>query len=487
MLLSMENISKSYYDNPVLQNIDFQLKRGEVHALVGLNGAGKSTLVNIIAGVFSQDNGCILFDGEPVHFKNPREALSKGIFTFYQAANFLSDLTVAENVFLEEFPRKKNGFIDYKTMYARAHTLFEDIAYPMDVSKKVSELNISQIYMMALVRAIKSNAKLFIMDEPMINLAREEKSRMIDFVKKVREQGKSIIYITHTLSEIFELCDCVTILRDGKRVAKCSTHEIDQNKLSYLISGNHALRLYPPKLPPKKEILLEMNNICVMSRLQNISLKLHAGEILGIAGLNGSGRSMLIKTIFGEFAYDSGKMLVHGTEVGLKNSNDALMHHFGYVGEDRFKQGLFMDMGVLENMSITTLDKIKRGIFLNLQQEQQEVIDQSIELSLEFDSLQQEIRFLSGGNQQKVLVGRSLLAHSDILLLDEPTKGIDIVSRSEIYVALNELAAMGKGIIVVSSDMDELAGLCNRALILNEGKLVAEVPEKELSCLNLWY
>ncbi len=486
MLLEMRDIVKNFYGNNVLKNVSMELEHGEIHALAGLNGAGKSTLANIISGVFPQDAGEMLLEGRRVELNNPAEALDAGIYTFYQAANYLPHLSVAENIFLRELPRKKTGFIDYKEMYARAEALFSEIGYGLDVRESVESLNLSQIYMMSLARALSSGAKLFIMDEPMINLMETEKRIMREFALRVRQQGKSIVYISHSISEILELCDKITVLRDGKRIADCRREDVDDGKLRYLISGNHALRLYPPKSAPQKAVLLETDKISVSSSLSDISIKLYSGEILGITGLTGSGGTMLVRSIFGDAEIKSGSILLKGSRLRLKSSTDALCHRFGYLSEDRLAEGLFMDMGISANMTITALNQIRKGFFIDLNREKDEVVDQSIELNLEFNSLNQEIRSLSGGNQQKVLVARSLMSRADVLLLDEPTKGIDIVSRSEIYIILHELAAAGKGIILVSADMEELAGMCHRVIVLKNGRQTAEVPGDSLVSIEAY-
>ncbi len=481
----MRNISKSFFDISVLKDVHFELQEAEIHALVGLNGAGKTTLVNIIAGILSPNSGEIIFDGKPVCFHTPREALKNGIYTFHQSLNYIPDLSVAENIYLSNLPKNKLGLVNYKKLYAQARAMFLKMEYPMDVEARMNTLSISQIYMAALAQAYAENARIFIMDEPMINLAQPEKDCLIKFTKVMRREGKSIIYITHNIKEVLDLCDKVTVLRDGKRVAVCDTKAVTYERMCYLISGNHTLRLYPPVLPHSGRVLLEVSNLCMEKpRLWNISFSLHEGEILGITGLTGSGRSALIKAIYGEMGRKSGSVYLSGQKVVFKNSADALDHKFGFVSEDRVLEGLFLDMGISANLTITALKNIKKGIFIDLKQEAKDVIDQSIDLNLEFNSLDQEIRFLSGGNQQKVLVGRSLISNADVLLLDEPTKGIDIVSRSEIYVTISELAMNNKGMILVSSDMDEISEMCNRALVMRDGVLVAEVQKEDLSHLQ---
>jgi ABC-type sugar transport system ATPase subunit len=486
MLLTMKNINKSFFRIPVLQNVDFELEAGEVHALVGLNGAGKTTLVNIIAGVFCADSGQMVFDGRPIAFNNPREALESGIYTIHQSMNSVPDLTVSENIFLDRLPRNRFGLIDYSRLHKQSDALFKKIGCDLDVRLPVKALNIGQLYMSELAKAYSRDAKLYIMDEPMINLTQHEKERLIAFIHDMRSKNNAIIYITHNISEVTDLCDRVTVLRDGKRIAVCETKKTTREQMSYLISGNHALKLYPPKTPPKKNVLLCADHLSVATTppLTDITFNLHEGEILGITGLTNSGRSALIKSIYGEIEKTSGSLYLDGQKILLKSSTDALDHHFGFVSENRIREGLFMDMGIAANLTITALQKIKKGIFIDLAKESEDVVDQSIELNLEFNSLHQEIRFLSGGNQQKVLVGRSLISNAQILLLDEPTKGIDIVSRSEIYIILRELAAKGKGIILVSSDMEEIAGLCHRALVLKNGSLSAEIEGSDLASIQ---
>lgn len=480
MMLCMKNINKSFFKISILKNVDFSLDAGEVHALVGLNGAGKTTLVNIISGVFTADSGQMIFNGEEVQFNNPREALKKGIYTIHQTMKCIPDLTVSENIFLDHLPKNRFGFINYRVLNYRARELFKQMDYEIDVTLPIKELNIGQTYMVQLAKAYARDAALYIMDEPMVNLAQNEKQKLVTFIKFMQKKKKSIIYITHNIAEVLSLCDHVTILRDGKKMAVCSGQEMTYERLSYLISGNQTLRLYPTKAPFQDDVLLSVVHLNVASRLTDISFQLHKGEILGITGLTNSGRSALIKSIYGEIEKTSGFICLSGKEILLKNPSDALAHKFGFVSENRTMEGLFMDMGIAANLTITALNTIKKGVFINLDKELKAVVDQSIELNLEFNSIHQEIRFLSGGNQQKVLVGRSLISNAEILLLDEPSKGIDIISRNEIYTILRELALNGKGIILVSSDLEEISGLCHRALIMRDGTLVAEIQGKEL-------
>lgn len=487
MLLELKNINKSFYGNSVLHNVNFELGEGEIHTLAGLNGAGKSTLVNIIGGVITPDNGTIKLHGRRIEFLNPRQASDAGIFMFHQNPNYLPDLTIAQNIFLNKLPKTKLGLIDYKRLYADAQAVFEKLNYPIDVKRHMRELELSEIYMVTLAGAYLSDAEIIIMDEPMINLSRTEKEKLTDFLYYSKNRDKSVIYISHSMSEILKFSDYVTVLRDGRRIAKCEGKELTEDRLSYLVSGSAGISLYPPKdnsyMTNKKETLLELKNVNVEPRVKDISFKLQRGEILGFTGITGAGGTQLVKSIFGDEPLNSGAVYLNGKELNLKNSSDGIYHRFGFVCEDRVTEGIFPEMGVAANMTISALNKIKRGIFLDLNREREDVVDQSVELNLEFNNFNQEIKFLSGGNQQKVLVGRSLISKADVLLLDAPTKGIDIVSRSEIYIILKELASEGKGIIILSTDIEELSNLCDRVIVMKKGAVSAEISGEELDNL----
>ncbi len=485
MFLSMRNINKSFSGNRVLKNVDFDLDEAEIHALVGLNGAGKSTLIKILAGAIPFDSGEIIFEDRRFEVENPRETLNSGIYTIFQEQMLVPSITVAEAVFLDRIP-KSGVFVNYKKMYSQAGEIFEAIGYAIDPKRKIRSLSMSERYMVSVARAYYCNPKILILDEPMINLAHEEKKILIRFMNEMKARGTSIVYISHSIQEILALCDKVTILRDGKKVASCDLKGITTEQLSYMISGNQSLVLYPPKQDYFDKELLKICDLNVEPYLHNVNMVLHAGEILGITGLTGSGRSLLIRTIYGELAKDSGIIYFKGKKVDFKSPMDAINHGFGYVNEDRLEAGLFMEMGVDENMTISALNDLRMGVFLDLKQEMREVVDQTIDLNIKVDSIKQKTKFLSGGNQQKVMVSRSLVAKANIFLLDEPTKGIDIVSRSEIYVLLRELASNGKGIIIVSKDMDELAGICNRVLIMKKGYLTSELTGGELENMALF-
>lgn len=482
MFLNMKNINKSFSGNRVLKNVDFDLGEGEIHALAGLNGAGKSTLIKILAGALLLDSGSIIFEGRHFENANPRETLENGIYTIFQEEMLIPSLNVAETIFLDRLPKNKI-FVDYKNMFEKAKEIFDQIGYPIDPQRSVKSLGMSERYMVSLARAYHCDPKILIMDEPMINLSIEEKQVLIRYMNDMKKKGRSIIYITHSIQEILTLCDKVTVLRDGKKVASCELKGVSVEQLSFMISGNKSLVLYPPKQNYSSKELLKICDLNKEPNLHNVNMVLHSGEILGITGLTGSGRSLLIRTIFGEVTRDSGIIYFKGEKVDFKSPQDAINHGFGYVNENRLDAGLFLEMGVDENMTISALNELRTGIFLDLKQEMREVIDQTIDLNIKVDSIKQKTKFLSGGNQQKVMVSRSLVAKANIFLLDEPTRGIDIVSRSEIYVLLRELANSGKGIIVVSKDMDELAGICNRVIIMKNGFLTSELEGEELKKL----
>jgi ABC-type sugar transport system ATPase subunit len=481
VLLQMRGISKSFYGTPVLDHIDFELLPGEVHALVGENGAGKSTLAKLISGVHRQDEGYIVVNGKPVFLFTPIEAQRMGISMIHQESFLVPEMSIAENVFLGSEPRWLGLFSNVIKMKRETKSILRSLGLPLHPNTKVKELSTSEHHMVAIAKALSLKANIFVMDEPTASLSEAERDRLFAMIRRFKAEGVGIVYITHRLNEIFEICDRVTVLRDGKRVLTCNVNELSEKDLVKQMVGRELTQIFPPISESSAKELLRVENLTRKPWFEKIDFKLHEGEILGITGLVGSGTEGLAKTIFGEIKPESGKVYWHQKPIQLRTPRQAIDSGFGYVNRDRIESGLFMDMNVYHNLTIASLKKMHRYHLVQEHQEHNKALDAIIQLDIKTRNPEQEIKFLSGGNQQKVMLGKWLVAESDLYILDEPTRGIDVASKSELYVLLHELVNEGKGMIVISSDMSELIGLCNRILVMHEGRIVDEMTHEEAS------
>ncbi|QJD83944.1 sugar ABC transporter ATP-binding protein [Cohnella herbarum] len=479
MLLQMKGISKSFYGVQVLDNIDFELLPGEVHALVGENGAGKSTLAKLMSGVHRPDDGYMIVNGKPVPIFSTIEAQRMGISMIYQESCLVPEMSIAENVFLGSEPRWLGLFSNMIKMKRETKSILRSLGMPLHPNTKIKNLSISEHHVVAIAKALSLKANIFVMDEPTASLSDSERIRLFDMIRRFKTEGVGIVYITHRLNEIFEICDRVTVLRDGKKVLTSDVSELSEKDLVKTMVGRELAQIFPPLSNPTGNELLRVENLTRKPWFEKIAFKLDEGEILGITGLVGSGTEGLAKTIFGEVKPETGKVFWHKQRIQLKTPQQAINSGFGYVNRDRIESGLFMDMNVFHNLTIASLKKIHRYHLVQNQHEHDKALDAIIQLDIKTRDPEQEIKFLSGGNQQKVMLGKWLVAESDLYILDEPTRGIDVASKSELYVLLHELVSEGKGMIVISSDMSELIGLCNRILVMHEGKLVDEMANED--------
>jgi len=481
VLLQMRGISKSFYGVQVLEGIDFDLKPGEVHALVGENGAGKSTLAKLMSGVYRPDDGYMIVNGKPVSAYTPIEAQRMGISMIYQESCLVPEMSVAENVFLGSEPRWLGLFSNAMKMKRETKNILRSLGMPLHPNTKVKNLSMSEHHIVAIAKALSLKANIFVMDEPTASLSDTERIRLFAMIRRFKEEGVGIVYITHRLNEIFDICDRVTVLRDGKKVVTTDVAGLAEKQLVKLMVGRELAQIFPPLSKPTDKELLRVENLTRKPWFENIDFRLNEGEILGITGLIGSGTEGLAKTIFCEVQPEAGKVYWNQEPILLKSPRQAIASGFGYVNRDRIESGLFMDMNVYHNLTIASLKKIHRYHLLQDQPEQDKALDAMIQLDIKARDPEQEIKFLSGGNQQKVMLGKWLVAESDLYILDEPTRGIDVASKSELYVLLHELVREGKGMIVISSDMSELIGLCNRILVMHEGRIVDEIAHEEAS------
>lgn len=479
--IAMVGINKSFPGVQALKDVDFYLKPGEAKALVGENGAGKSTLIKILTGAYSQDSGEIFVFGKKIEKMTPIISEQLGISAVYQNLVLANHLTVAENILLGNEPSKW-GFVSKKTMFKEAEKVLDKIGYADVISpdQKLSELTAAQQGMVAIARALSRNARIMIFDEPTAVLAVREVKELFRVIKQLKENGISIIYISHRLEEIFELCDTALVLKDGKVVGEREVSETNIDELISMMVGREIKKdLYNPNKNIGKEVL-RIENLSNF-KLKNCSLTVREGEIVGLYGLVGSGRTELSRAIFGADPIDSGKIFFEGKEVKIKSPSGAIKLGLGLIPEDRRQHGLALKLNVKHNINLPVYEKIGKMGFISLSKETENARNFVKILSIKTPSLKQIVSNLSGGNQQKVVVAKWLASKSKVFIMDEPTNGIDVGAKEEIYELMNNLAMEGAGVLFISSYMPELMSICDRIVVMREGKVVGEIPHEEFS------
>ncbi|PRH88185.1 D-xylose ABC transporter ATP-binding protein [Labrys okinawensis] len=474
-VVSLHDISKSFSGVKVLRDVNFDVRPGEVHALLGENGAGKSTLIKVIAGVHQPDTGTLTVGGESVRFTSPRHARRHGIATVYQELLLFPELTVAENIFLGNAPRQKWGGLDWSAMRLKARQLLDSLdSHDLDVDAKVGTLSVANRQRVEIAKALSQDARLLIMDEPTAALVEADVRRLMSVVKKLRERGVAIIYVSHRMPEIFELADRVTVLRDGIYIGTRDISEVTEASLVSMMVGRSIEQLFPKVEAPLGEVALELRDVSFGRKVQNISLSLRAGEILGLAGLIGSGRTELALTVFGITPASTGEILVNGRRVTIDGPRAARDLGIAYVPEDRGSQGLVRPMTIRENVSMAVLDKMSNGFAIRFGDEIRRSVEAIKRLGIRTRGPEQVVGELSGGNQQKVVLAKWLEANPRILIMDEPTRGIDVGAKAEIYALMGRLVQQGVAILMISSELPEVLGMSDRVLVINGGRLVAE-------------
>ena len=479
-LLEMRNISKEFPGVKALDNVTLKVKKGSVHALMGENGAGKSTLMKCLFGIYHPNSGEIFISGQKVQFKNSKHALDNGVSMVHQELNQVRERNVMDNLWLGRYP-KKGLFIDEKKMYDETEKIFKDLDINVNPRDKVSTLSVSQMQMVEIAKAVSYNSKIIVMDEPTSSLTEKEVSHLFKIINKLRKQGISIIYISHKMEEILEISDEVTIMRDGKWIATENASNLTMDSIIKLTVGRELTDRFPKKDHTPKETILEVNNLSdAKNQLKNVSFKLRKGEILGIAGLVGAKRTETLETLFGLREKGSGDIILHGKKVDNSKPFKAMQNGFALVTEERRQTGIFGKLPIDFNSIIANIDSYKTstGLLANgrISKDTQWVIDS---MKVKTPSQKTLIGSLSGGNQQKIVIGKWLLRKPEILLLDEPTRGIDVGAKFEIYQLINELAKEDKGIIMVSSEMPELLGVCDRILVMSNGRVSGIVNANE--------
>ncbi len=482
MLLQLKGIVKDFPGTRALKEVSLEVLKGEVHAVIGENGAGKSTLMNIIAGVFPQTMGTIEFEGKEVKFSSPVDAQKLGIGIVHQEISLCPQISVAENIFMGRLPKTKSGTVDYKKMYRECNQLFKNFSADISPKSKVITLSIAEQQIVEIVRSLSLDCKLIILDEPTSSLTEVETRDLFSVISHLKEKNISVLYISHRLSEVVEICDRVSVYRDGEYVGSHHVCDIDTDKMVSMMVGRTLESIYPSKSAEiLNEELLKVTNFSQKDKFCDIEFSLRKGEILGFSGLIGAGRSELARAICGIDSKDSGEVFLNGKKVEIRDYKTAIGKGLAYITEDRKGDGLFIDYNIRQNISAAALGKIKKGRFLDDRKETKLAEDYVKKIKIKISSLKQLCSSLSGGNQQKVLFAKWLAVEPEILIIDEPTRGIDVGVRLEIYKILRDLCDKGKGIIVISSDLPEVIGLCDRVIIMREGMISGIVQENEIN------
>ena len=479
VLLEMKGIGKTFPGVKALQGVSLTVREGQVHALLGENGAGKSTLIKILSGAYTKDEGQIFFEGKPVDIRGPHDAQALGIQTIYQEFNLARDLTIAENIFLGHLP-KKGVSVDWDKVKERSREILNTLGVDLPVDTMVSTLSVAEQQLVEIAKSLNRKTRILIMDEPSAVLGEKDLEKLFQVVRSLQSQGIGIIYISHRLKEIFELADEVTVLKDGRYIDTKLISEVTMDDLVKLMIGRDLKDVYPKREPVPGDVLLEVNNVSRSKLVHDVSFNLRAGEIVGFAGITGSGRTELVRTIFGADPF-SGEMKVAGKPYKPHSPADAIKHGVALVTEDRKAQGLFLKLNVAINTTVSGLKQLTRFGILSLGKERALVKKMIQDLSIKTPGPNFIVVNMSGGNQQKVILARWLSVGTKIFIMDEPTRGIDVGSKSEIYQIMADLATKGVGIIMISSELPEVLGMSDRIMVMRQGTIVKELSRAEAS------
>ncbi len=487
-VLLIDSLSKSFGGIKALDNVLFTLHRGEVHALMGENGAGKSTLMKILMGLETADSGEIILAGEPWQSQGVRDALDRGISMIHQELQVVPELTVAENIFLgRESTRWLPGWLDDQSIYQKSKQLLNDLGVALDAHTRMKYLSVAEMQMVEIAKAISYDARVIIMDEPTSALSDKEVATLFRIIKDLKSKGVAIIYISHKMEEIAKIADTVTVLRDGKYVGTKPAAELDQSTLIAMMVGRTIDSLFPEALAEKGEVVLSVKKLSIPGKFQDVSFELRAGEVLGLAGLMGAGRTEVARAIFGLDPLVEGEVLVKNKKISIRSPQDAIRHGIGYVSEDRKGWGCIPGMSVQHTMTLSSLRDHLRNGFIDAKSEQAAASRMATDLRIKTAGLSQQVIQLSGGNQQKVLIGKTLLAEPEIIIFDEPTRGIDIGAKHEIYKLIRQLTARGIAVLLISSELPEILGICDRVLVLAQGRQTAVLSGEAISQETIMY
>lgn len=488
ILVHMEGITKQFPGVMALNGCRFELRKGEVHALMGENGAGKSTMMKILTGVYQKDEGSIAYKGRTIEINGPKAAQDAGISMIHQELNLAPDLTVAQNIYIGREPRRGLGlFLDEKALNRQVEALFQRMGLVMDPSALVADLTVARQQMVEIAKALSYNADVLVMDEPTAALSEAEIEDLFRIIRQLRAEEVGIVYISHRMDEIKRITDRITVMRDGQYIATVPTAEVSTQDIISMMVGRQIYDTSKPEgVSRDRETVLEVRGLSRGRVLNDVSFTLKQGEILGVAGLVGAGRTELARVIFGADRPDAGEIRVHGRTVRMKGPHDAVRHGIGYLSEDRKRFGCIVDLDVKSNVAIASYRRfLKPAGWMDtgrIRLEAERIVDR---LRVKTPHVDQEVKFLSGGNQQKVVIGKWLTRDCDILIFDEPTRGIDVGAKSEIYKLLNELAAQGKSIIMISSELPEILRMSHRILVMCEGRITGELGHEEATQENI--
>ncbi|MEH8136829.1 ribose ABC transporter ATP-binding protein RbsA [Gallibacterium anatis] len=479
-ILKLDNICKSFPGVRALYNAGLSVYPGRVMALMGENGAGKSTLMKILTGIYSKDSGSIHYQGQEVTFKNPKMSQLAGISIIHQELNIIPNLTIAENIFLGREFTNKFGGIDWKKMTTESEKLLKRLKIKHSPTTPVEQLSLGELQMIEIAKALSFDAKVIIMDEPTDALTDTETDALFNVIRELKQQNCGIVFISHRMQDIFTICDDVTVLRDGELIAERSLKDINEEQLIELMVGRKLSEQYPHIESPIGDTVLEVKNISGCG-VHNASFKLHRGEILGISGLMGAGRTELMKLIYGALPKTAGEVFLKQKQLSIHSPQDGLNNGIVYISEDRKGDGLVLGMSIKENMTLTALKQLTKHYSINHKAEKMTVNDFILLFNIKTPSMDQTIGLLSGGNQQKVAIAKGLMTRPDVLILDEPTRGIDVGAKKEIYQLINKFKEEGMSIIIVSSDMPEIIGMSDRVLVMNNGEIRAKYLRNEVT------
>lgn len=479
MKVKMTGITKSFGNNSVLRGVDFDIRPGEVHALMGENGAGKSTLMNILTGLHKADDGKISINNEERLFTNPKEAEEQGVSFIHQEMNTWSDMTVLENLFIGKEIKNSLGWINTKEMKALANQTFNELGIQLDLNRDAGTLSVGQQQMIEIAKSLMTNAEVIIMDEPTAALTEREIDVLFKIINNLKTRNVSIIYISHRMEEIFKISDRITVMRDGVSVDTKNTHETHNDEIVRMMVGRDLEDYYPKKNAKIGGVVFEAKQLGQTNVFKDISFQVKSGEIVGFSGLMGAGRTEVMRSIFGIDALDEGDLYLDGTRIHIKKPSDAIRQGLGFLTENRKDEGLILDYSIRDNISLPSIDGFKKNLLIDTKAEEE--FTEMLVKRLNIKSMSQEdpTSSLSGGNQQKVVLAKWVGIGSKVLILDEPTRGVDVGAKREIYQLMNELAERGLAIIMVSSDLPEILGVSDRVIVIHEGKLAGELPKEE--------
>jgi ribose transport system ATP-binding protein len=481
-VLRLRNITKSFPGVKALKGVSFDVLPGEVHALVGENGAGKSTLMKVMAGAYIADSGEIEINGDLVEIRTTQRAIELGVNIIYQELNLVPHLTVAENIFLGREPKGLiPGSIDFALMEKQAQEIMVQLGASINVRAPIRNLSVAQQQMVEIAKATSRKSRLIAMDEPSATLTEHELENLWKLIGKLKSAGVAIVYISHRLEEIFMIADRVTVLRDGETIKTCNVKDVNTHDLVRMMVGRKVEDTFPKVVAKMGEPVLEVRGLTRTGVLRDINLTVHAGEVVALAGLVGSGRTEVARCIFGADKFDSGEMRLFGKPYRPRTPKDAIKSGIGFVTEDRKLQGLVLPMSVRENTTLSALEKVSRFGVISYAKERDVSEHYVKSLGTKTPTIEQRVRNLSGGNQQKVVLSKWLMTDSKLLILDEPTRGIDVGAKAEIYLLMNELAARGIAILMISSELPEVIGMADRVIVMKEGIIVGEIPRTEAS------